>query len=324
MRIQREWLHFKLLGDGALVNVRFHFFNPTRKTLTINVGMVVPRSNGSQYANVDLNSAGISDYTVNANGRVLKYTLMEQMCDTCPLKTPSSVVLDSMDEPIKPFGDFVFVSKVAFRPGLNVVTHSYMQFASGGMVYQPEVSYRLTTGSGWAGGHIDTFECTINPPPYSLIHLAGLPRNDGDPTFIGVGKSLPPVTSISDDSSFAYYFQNKDEERYRVYGGSIRFERHHFKPETDIRIRTYTECSDVGIVSWAIDNGDSLRNEKFREMQRSLILGWYGILPQTSEYQAMVRGTDWFIHDPQATRATASRGFRDEQALEELEKPRTR
>lgn len=325
--IQREWLHLKLLEHGVLarVHVRFHLLNPTTKPITIDVGMVVPRTSSSSNMDVYRNSVGISEYTANANGKVLRYTLMEQRCDTCPLKTPSTVVLDSIDEPIEPYGDWVFVSKVTFKPGVNVITHSYVQFASGGMATQPEVSYRLTTGRGWARGQIDTFECTITPPPYSLIHIAGLPRRDGAPAFIGVGKSLSLiVASRSDSLDPQYYYQDQTEERYRVVGGSIRFERHNFVPKQDLFITTYGECSDIEESLSPLSPNDSLNSVSFREEQRSLILGWYGVLPKTTEHQAMLRSKDWFIHDPQASRASVSPGSGDENFIIELEKPRTK
>lgn len=318
VRIHHEWLSIRFLHrdanefyaeQEAEVNVRFHFWNPEKQTVTLPVGFVVPRGFGD-YGMDDYNQTAISQFTTQVNGTLLTHRLYERACDTCQLR--DTVFYSDGKEGIDPNQggpDHVFLSTMSFKPGLNVVTHSYRQRLSMGIAVLSEFFYTLTTAKHWAGQVIDTFECDITPTRNVVCIIGGmdaLPR----PTIVGIGAFRPSLLAPHAKSEYSV-FDNMGHLAIRIIDATLRFHAIGFKPNSNLGIRLFDRYrfQDPFHVG-----GESISKQPLLYD----VYAAYGFVFKDKRVQRWYERQPWYIADPNCTTENMQLTTQDKEAIKDL------
>ncbi len=323
IRIQREWLHFDLNTDSAEVSVRFHFFNPDDTVVTLDVGFLVDRGCGDVDLE-DTSTPGVHGLMTQLNGEILAYELYIQSCDTCPLERPEVTIERENREYGNPNHQscntrFVFLSKMDFVPGRNVVTHVYSQLAGNTNAYEAEFDYVISTASAWAGGQIDTFECNVRMPNNKLCYVGGM-NNVGQIRTIGTARefrSLGIHPYFADDSITINDSIISDVERklltrrvFRTVDGVIRFEASPFRPENGLDV-SFTINSILPIRPGSYDQHRVFPTEvndlesatdsdllKYAQTVKNTLYAIHGLTFSNKKIQNYFNDQDWYVGDP--------------------------
>lgn len=230
IRMVREDLTIRYRGDSAEIDVSYVFRN-AGKTTTIQVGFVSPPPS-QEYDEGDLTyPPPISWVWTTVNDRPV--TMRTERIGKSRA---------SEDRHVYPF-DWVFLSKITFRKGLTRVKHRY-KFRHGASVFAPvHIPYRLTTGTHWQGGVIDTFRLTVDGGKGRLI---GVPS-----TFTGdTVTSLPwkPTGRAVRADSVGYHRFYDDEQRqpemvWSIENGKLVLEQLNFAPKQDLMVTVHNGLS---------------------------------------------------------------------------------
>ncbi|MBS1562172.1 MAG: YARHG domain-containing protein [Bacteroidetes bacterium] len=292
------------------MNVRFHFWNPEKKTVTLPVGFVVPRG-GGDYGYDDYNRTAVSLFTTQVNGALLSHRLYERACDTCSLR--DTVIIPEGDGGIDPNGggpEHVFLSKMSFKPGLNVVTHSYRQRLSMGMSVLSEFYYILTTAKHWAGQVIDTFECDIAPTRNVVCFIDGmdaLPR----PTLVGIGALAPHLLASHAKSDFSV-FEDMGDLAIRIIDATIHFRATSFKPRSNLAVRLFDR------VRFQYPSSGNPFDPDRKHPHLYDIYAGYGFVFKDAKVQRWYERQPWYIADPNCTPESMQLTEQDRESVKDL------
>ena len=195
--VSREILTITIGKDDlAKVDVYYEFYNPdSTKTVEMafeatapyNVSYDMVKSSGHPY---------IYDFVVEMNGQKLKYRnalIVSQWesgnrvigRDITPLDlaewkhdipegyydTPNALYNARLDSVV--YADYGYMFEAVFKPGINVVHHTYNHKMSYNIAYTYSVSYWLTPATRWANRQIDDFTLRIkneNDMDYFIIN----------------------------------------------------------------------------------------------------------------------------------------------------------
>ncbi|MCG8702385.1 MAG: YARHG domain-containing protein [Bacteroidales bacterium] len=159
------------LEDNMHVDVYFEFFNPNEEKELL-VGFVVPPKHDPEYSNndsinIDKRVPDIYNFKVVANGESLEYKF--DLLNDAPLEELKEA---------EGKWNYVYYFKVKFKPGINIVKHSYSFDggfdSSGGIFY----SYILKTAKNWAGSKIEDFTLQIDIASGIEFHVSDIANND--------------------------------------------------------------------------------------------------------------------------------------------------
>lgn len=158
--MQKEVLNFTYTPEGLEVDVFFEFNNPGERRTEI-VGFVVPRSmdNRDDFDNVEKTKRHpfVYDFMAVQNGEILPYEVTRYKS-----RGFNSEIEGVMDL------DVIYYFTVSFEPGITKLYNHYVfkGFHSKG---DESFSYKLKTGSMWAGQTIGDFTMTIDAQKNGLI-----------------------------------------------------------------------------------------------------------------------------------------------------------
>lgn len=233
IRMQREDLQVVFRNDSAYIEVRYAFMN-TGKTSTITVGFVTPPPS-QEYADDVPPSATppIARFSVHVNGRDVPYT-------TKRLRA----IKDRPREHVYPM-DWVFLFKVAFKPGITHVRHRYAFAAGGSVDARYIIPYRLMTGTHWQGGVIDTFRLTVDVGDSRLVSVPSTFTADtAHPLpwrIIGKG-------SRADSVGYNFFYEDEAPQpmvAYAIERGRLVLEQTAFHPTQDLQVQIHNGMSLV-------------------------------------------------------------------------------
>ena len=139
--IEKEILTFKCRDRKVKVNVYFEFLNTDTVAKTMKVGFQVPVASGADVPMEDKRSPLVENFLTMFEGKILPYQLKIASSEDGVLKNPEDVELDIEDS-----GVHVFVFDINFKPGINVIRHSYEGISNASVMSNEEYSYILTTG----------------------------------------------------------------------------------------------------------------------------------------------------------------------------------
>jgi len=295
VRIHHEWLSIRFLETEAEVFVRFHFWNPDDTSVSLPVGFVVSRGMGD-YNIRDYNIPSVSQFVTQVNDNILVHRLFERTCDTCSLRKPIIIREDNKDFDAN-YGDHpehVYLSTIQFKPGLNVVNHSYRQRLSTGIATLSSFTYVLTTAGYWAGQVIDTFECSIAPTPNVVCFIEGF--NDlPAPSIVGIGKVEPRLKVDHDSSEFSVY-DDAGDLALRLINAEVRFSRTLFRPTSNLSISLFDPWRFLDPMN--VGNGVELPPQR----RLNDIYACHGLVFKDTRVQRFYETQPWYIADPNCTR----------------------
>jgi hypothetical protein len=222
IRMKKEILNLTRSSNLMQVDIYFEFFNPgALKELT--VGFVTPPAD----ADLDEKEAShphIYDFMVMVNDSLLPFKIIRM--EKSGFKLNDSIASGN---------DFVYYFKVVFKPGLTVIRHSYNYDGGGSVETMHDYFYRLTTGTGWAGGMIEDFELNINMGNDCCFSVPVTFNDKSTPWLItGIGRLGNSLAA----SNVLNYGEGGIQMVY-IKQGYLQARIKNFKPKTDLSITQY-------------------------------------------------------------------------------------
>lgn len=179
--VKKEVLTINRVGDHLEVTVYYEFFNPVgEKELLVGFEAQSPYNSGLDPIALFPNHPHMRNFKVVVNGEPLQYEIAHvqtgnydekekyvlppyyingQFKDWSKKQCADS--LKAWDYNAVPF-DYVYHFKAKFRPGLNIVQHTYEYDLSFSVGEEFEFPYVLTAANRWANHQIDDFTLNIN------------------------------------------------------------------------------------------------------------------------------------------------------------------
>ena len=254
IKIKKEILNLTEDGLFMQVDIYFEFYNPgPQKELT--VGFVTPPADGDVRED-EAAHPQIEDFMVMVNDSLLAYKIIRMEKSGFKL-----------NEEIASGDDFVYYFKVMFRSGLTIIRHSYKYRGGFSVESKDEFLYRLTTGTGWAGGVIEDFELNINMGEDRYFAVPAFFNSNPTPwTFAGIGRIsgiMKPPFDYEEPSRIKMVYIKKGYLLARI---------KNFKPEKDLSIISYQLHNEVGLWTTKIDDNDFIfLNELIAESDSTLV-----------------------------------------------------
>jgi hypothetical protein len=119
IELTKEILSFSCRNMKSQVHIQFTFDNKEKIEKKILVGFQAPNS----FGDVDkftLNNPPIQNFAIQFDGNIIPYTVKMAECEDCPLKDVGSIKLNQASIAV-----FVYLFEITFKPGINVINHSY-------------------------------------------------------------------------------------------------------------------------------------------------------------------------------------------------------
>ncbi len=259
-------------SGGYIVDAYFIFMNPTNDNINLLVGFESQAS--ALYSGSS--ESGITNFSVLMNGKLLPYK--------------ENRINDST---------FAFVFNAEFKPGKNVIMHSYFMPSGHGWGWNTGFHYVLQTGSRWRESLIKDIEI--------LVFVKGNIQVTGNYDFniIGLGKKI-------------------NSRNYFIKSGYLYFKETNFKPVDDLSVITVPIGTYTGFNKDGSINIDSLADQPNRFKQESIetflqsttksnlrilrntIYGLYGYIFKDTELLTLFRAKDWYIPDPNVSMETVA------------------
>jgi len=295
IRVQKEVLTLNRVDDKIEVTVYYEFFNPAgEKEVLVGFEAKAP--------DVFFNETSVKrfpehpylrNFKVVMNGEPLSFEVAHvsrndfyvdgkiQSASIKELELEEWMNSVDDDEELVDHPLYVYHFNAKFRPGLNIIQHTYdfdMSVERNG--FTEEFFYILTAANRWANHSIDDFTLYVNMGDHTSFHIS--------PTFfksldeweiLGVGKKVNGTVpyQVRPDSIF-----------FHMQEGSIRFRKENFHPDGELRI---TQDLIWGYWTWTIREEDknitgSFDTESFvnRYKLQYESIGLYGVLQKEETY----------------------------------------
>ena len=362
IRVQKEILTLNRIGDTIQVNVYYEFFNPVAHKDVL-VGFE------AQPPSVDFNATSVkkfpghpymSDFKVIMNGQTLPYEIAHvplyddkgNHIKEPPYYVDGKVQTKSIEElgltewltegdaeaELHPL--YVYHFKARFRPGLNIIQHTYNYEMSESqmpifvMMFAGSFEYTLTAANRWANNQIDDFTLNINMGDHTSFCLYPMFFNSPQDWQIqGKGKYvIEPNPDENMKYTMQYASKGKQGIRYHMQIGTLTFHKENFHPEGELYINEVRRLSwespswrrwdsfDTADTQQVIDSfkreylptrlyptstRENLSYDKFTPEQRRILknlpFAYRGYIFKTKELQDFFESTPWYIPNPDYT-----------------------
>ena len=258
--VRKEVLTINRVGDHLEVTVYYEFFNPVgEKELLVGFEAQSPYNSSLDPFKVFPRHPHIRNFKVAMNGEPLTFEIAN-----VPLKYYDHVKDTFLSNPyfnnghietwdkqritdsIYAWGapdlptDYVYHFKAKFRPGLNIIQHTYDFDLSSSVEEVFYFPYVLTAANRWANHQIDDFTLNINLGEHVSYHLFPEFFKSADEwKILGKGKyTLDSTWGLTD---------GKETPVFHIQQGNITFHKDNFHPEGELRI---SQRRDWSIASW--------------------------------------------------------------------------
>lgn len=338
IRVQKEVLTLNRVDDRIEVNVYYEFFNPVgEKDVLVGFEAMQPEVYINEESinrfpehpymrnfKVVMNGepltfevAHVSPYNENGKSANPQYYVDGKMKDSgLWVNADEDDDEGPVDHPL-----YVYHFNARFRPGLNIIQHTYdFDMSDERNGFTKVFSYILTAANRWANHQIDDFTLYVDMGDHTSFHISPtFFRSLDEWEILGVGKKLIGTTQyqVGSDSIFFHMQQ-----------GRIRFRKENFHPDGELRI-----TCDFIPWSWLIkkeDGRDSYNPESFvnlykaqyeqiesdgtvskdetyydrftpdqRRILKNLPFAYRGYIFNTKELQDFYESTAWYIPNPE-------------------------
>lgn len=341
IRVQKEVLTLNRVNDRIEVTVYYEFFNPVGEKEVL-VGFEAREPDvyfNKESVRAFPNHPYMRNFKVVMNGEPLNYEVAHvsrydenwkyisnpQYYVDGKIQSASVEELDLEDwlNEVEGFEEavshplYVYHFNARFRPGLNIIQHTYeydMSYSYNGEL--PEFIYVLTAANRWANNGIDDFTLYINMGEHTSFNIS--------PTFFNSAQDWE-ILGKGKDVKAASYMQ-RDSIRFHMQQGSIRFHKDQFHPDGNIYIsQDYSKShfyykspyhdfkyNAAGVMDAIKDRylpsleikqkkEDSYYNEFTPEQRRilkNLPFAYRGYIFNSKELQDFYESTAWYIPNP--------------------------
>ena len=204
--VQKEVLTLNRVGDQIKVTVYYEFNNPADEKNVL-VGFEAQGGGDDDPSRTFPEHPCINNFKVVLNGAPVDYEIAH---------TDHS--------------DYIYYFNVKFRPGLNIIQHTYdfeISYTVEDEFYFP---YILTAANRWANHQIDDFTLNIDMGDYTSFHLFPTFFKNGDEWSIqGIGK-------YTTDTVWGYT-DGKETPVFHIQHGNIKYKKTNFHPDGELMIR---------------------------------------------------------------------------------------
>ena len=334
IRAQKEILTIDRVGDKVAVTVYYEFFNPAGEK-EILVGFEADDCDEPPVDTIPKHPY-ISNFKVILNGESLDYSVTpvdyhfesRQKVRDIYFKDGKIVgmSLEQYREELRAieapegFCDFVYHFKAKFRPGLNILQHTYefdMSYQQSrhymyGSYYEYFFPYILTAANRWANHQIDDFTLIINLGDRTSFHIQPtFFESAGEWTYQGAGKYS--VNTIKD---------GKEYSEFHIRQGSLVFHKENFHPDGELYI--FDIYGYFSFYGWSYlssefvikdikeryipiglpdfeEKSSTIYNTYTPEQRRilkNLPFAYRGYIFNSKELQDFFESTTWYIPDP--------------------------
>lgn len=344
--VKKEVLTLNRVGDKIEVTVYYEFFNPAdEKEVLVGFEAAAPDTYFNEQSIRQFpQHPYMSNFKVVLNGEPLSYEVAHvarydenwkyipdpQYYVDGKIKSATSKDLYQQEWFINGGDDgpvehplYVYHFNAQFRPGLNIIQHTYdfdISYERNGCTY--DFFYVLTAANRWANHQIDDFTLYVNMADHTSFHISPLFFKSADEWEIqGTGKytigSLP-------------YQARQDSIFFHMQHGNIRFHKKNFHPDGELAmtidypwslwmicdldhleffdsesyVNSFKEQYEPVNADYAIREKDtfdynSLFSLEQRRILRNLPFAYRGYIFNTKELQDYYESTVWYIPNPQ-------------------------
>ena len=341
IRVQKEVLTLNRVDDRIEVTVYYEFFNPVgEKEVLVGFEAEAPDVNFNKLSvKMFPEHPYMRNFKVVMNGDPLtfevahvshydenwKYISHPQYYVDGKIKSASIKELElerwfndvEDDEEADAHPLYVYHFNARFRPGLNIIQHTYeydMSYSYNGALY--EFSYVLTAANRWANNGIDDFTLYINMGDHSSFNISpNFFKSARDWEILGKGKDV-----------IAASYMQRDSIRFHIQQGSIRFHKDQFHPDGNLHISQ--DCSrshfyyksryhdfkynaagvidDIKVCYLSSLDIMQKREDSYydqftpeqRRILKNLPFAYRGYIFSTKELQDFYESTAWYIPNP--------------------------
>jgi hypothetical protein len=224
IELRKEYLNLTFIENSIVkVDIMFNFYNPGQETELI-VGFVTPPAYGA-VPREEINHPHISDFKVLFENEIQKYKV--HRIDSTNFKKTDGRANGS---------DFIYYFTIKFKPGENIIKHSYSYKGGFSIDRTSRFDYRLTTGKTWANGQIDDFYLNIRFNENTYVSIPAYFEKDKLIEWNEYG-----ISKIRND------LKNKNRLKAYFNPGGLNTHIKDFKPDYDLDIdiiRAYPEDID--------------------------------------------------------------------------------
>lgn len=304
--VKKEVLTINRVGDHLEVTVYYEFFNPVgEKELLVGFEAKSPYNSGRDPIGMFPNHPHMRNFQVVVNGQSLHYEIAHVMRGsydendkyTLPQyytngkfqqwsKKQCGDSLKSWDYMAYPF-DYVYHFKAKFRPGKNIVQHTYeydLSFSVGEEFYFP---YVLTAANRWANHQIDDFTLNINMGDCESFRIKQtFFEKSTDWTINGLGMAMNCDWQTWDSVTSGVIFH--------IQKGGVSFHKKNFHPDGELHV-----VKDDLIVSMWQNWGDEQKSsdeelfmngvkKQYYALDTAFITGFFEETPQFTPDQRRI------------------------------------
>lgn len=335
--VKKEILSLKLVGNKMKVDVYYEFYNPTQSSKNLIVGFEAPSPyDGGLEVNPNLvtkKQPFIHKFTVNMNDKSLSHKVAlikreyneeyKEKSQSFKNGQPNGMSQDEIkaaitkmiNEGVENELDFYYVYyfNAVFKPGINIIKHSYEYNCSSSVMAKWSFPYRLTPACKWANGQIDDFTLIVDMGPFASYSIPETFTTKEDKwKIIGSGK----VTYEEEG------MVGQPERNFVIRDGYAMFQKKNFKPEDELEIYSplifrYEDLMgyfngvpflDLGVELSILKDEEEITQYGIKDLSeiksneakilKNLPFAYRGYVFKSKELQEFYNKTDWYIPDP--------------------------
>ncbi|NDV60643.1 YARHG domain-containing protein [Bacteroides sp. 519] len=307
--VQKEILQITRKSERTItVDVYYEFYNPgAQKTMTVGFEAFSPMGD------VDGSPKNgqhpyMSDFTVNINDKHIPHNIA-YVEDSVYVKDGKieSQTLAKIKEGI--YNEncveffYVYYFDATFKPGVNIVKHTYKYKLSGSVDKLYSFDYILTAANRWANNQIDDFTLIIDMGEFETFDIAKtFFTNDYDWDIVGKGKIGHKL--LIDD-----WTDDNSSVEFHIHHGPIIYRKKNFHPENELYLSAtnpyfYSSMMDEESLylpfSYYIDQSIIKPRDEFEhKILRNLPFARRGYVFKDKKVQAFYEeNVDWYMPDP--------------------------
>lgn len=230
--VKKEILRLRRNGRRMMVDVYYEFYNPTSDYKKLIVGFETPPPSGDFYVpegrDIYKEQPSIYNFSVRVNGQKLMYEVALYPYNSTYALSPEQILqMKRRDERGEGSDEiefeYVYYFNAVFKPGMNIVRHTYQYDVSGSVDTEFEFPYDLTPACRWANGQIDDFTLIIDMgAPESFLISQRFFNSSDTWTIHGEGNQ--------------FYDAQYKAKGFNVRSGYVEFKKKNFKPAGELFI----------------------------------------------------------------------------------------
>ena len=249
--VKKEVLTINRVGKHLEVTVYYEFYNPvSEKELLVGFEAESPYNSRLDPMEMFPRHPHINNFKVMMNGEPLNYEIAhvkrghhtndnyvfsQYYVNGNFTDWTAQRIQDSLDAwhhtPGMPI-DYVYHFKTKFRPGLNIIQHTYDFDLSFSQEYEFYFPYVLTAANRWANHQIDDFTLNINMGDReSFIIRPDFFKTADEWVFTGIGKTSVDSIWVWDEDLNSMICPN-----FHIQEGGLSFHKANFHPEGELHI----------------------------------------------------------------------------------------